>query len=136
MRINAHQDNVAGVKIPRFERVMTGASDTKMHLTGLGKGGQQVQQCRKVRRRGGPVRCCGAVVLMPWWFAGACCAWRAAQAHQAHEQSACWLSGLHRKLLRLHAAEVRASSTCAADTGVHDGSGDAGWSWPARNPKP
>lgn len=51
VRINAHQDNVAGVKIPRFERVMTGASDTKMHLTGLGKGGQQVQQCRKVRPR-------------------------------------------------------------------------------------
>lgn len=50
VRINAQTDNVAGVKIPRFERVMTGASDTKMHLTGLGKGGQQVQQCRKVRR--------------------------------------------------------------------------------------
>jgi len=30
---------------------MTGAGDTKMHLTGLGKGGQQVQQCRKVRGR-------------------------------------------------------------------------------------
>lgn len=50
VRINAQTDNVAGVKIPRFERVTTGASDTKMHLTGLGKGGQQVQQCRKVRR--------------------------------------------------------------------------------------
>ncbi|KAK9837412.1 hypothetical protein WJX81_000614 [Elliptochloris bilobata] len=47
VRVNAQQDNVAGVKIPRFERVMTGASDTKMHLTGLGKGGQQVQYCRK-----------------------------------------------------------------------------------------
>jgi V-type H+-transporting ATPase subunit D len=51
VRVNAHTDNVAGVKIPRFERVMTGAGDTKMHLTGLGKGGQQVQQCRKVRGR-------------------------------------------------------------------------------------
>ena len=69
MRINAQQDNVAGVKIPRFERVMTGASDTKMHLTGLGKGGQQVQQCRKV------LRVYGFRVLQPQDPDPTSCAW-------------------------------------------------------------
>ena len=43
----AQTDNVAGVRIPKFEQHnMSGES--KMNLTGLGKGGQQVQQCRKV----------------------------------------------------------------------------------------
>ncbi|KIZ04216.1 V-type H+-transporting ATPase subunit D [Monoraphidium neglectum] len=39
-------DNVAGVKIPKFESVSQ-PGDTKMDLTGLGKGGQQIQSCRK-----------------------------------------------------------------------------------------
>lgn len=47
MRVVAQTDNVAGVKIPKFEHTMTGG-EGKMGLTGLGKGGQQVQQCRKV----------------------------------------------------------------------------------------
>ena len=47
VRVVAQTDNVAGVKIPKFEHTMTGG-EGKMGLTGLGKGGQQVQQCRKV----------------------------------------------------------------------------------------
>ena len=47
VRVIAQTDNVAGVRIPKFEQHnMSGES--KMNLTGLGKGGQQVQQCRKV----------------------------------------------------------------------------------------
>ena len=47
VRVRAQTDNVAGVRIPKFEEVVT-AGESKMALTGLGKGGQQVQQCRKV----------------------------------------------------------------------------------------
>jgi len=47
VRVVAQTDNVAGVKIPKFEQHVTGG-EAKMNLTGLGKGGQQVQQCRKV----------------------------------------------------------------------------------------
>jgi len=47
-KVYSQQDNVAGVKIPKFQhgKVGTGA-DTKMDLTGLGSGGQQIQSCRK-----------------------------------------------------------------------------------------
>ena len=48
MRVNAKTDNVAGVKIPKFEKIETTSSDSKMNLTGLGSGGQQVQATRKV----------------------------------------------------------------------------------------
>ena len=47
VKVHAQQDNVAGVKIPKFERLTLG-TDTKMNLTGLGAGGQQIQQTRKV----------------------------------------------------------------------------------------
>ena len=53
VRVRAATDNVAGVKLPRFETVVDsgsangGAADSKMDLTGLGKGGAQVQACRK-----------------------------------------------------------------------------------------
>ena len=47
VRVKAQTDNVAGVRIPKFEQIITGG-ESKMNLTGLGKGGQQVQQCRKV----------------------------------------------------------------------------------------
>ena len=39
---------MAGVKIPKFEKSEHTKSDSKMNLTGLGKGGQQVQGTRKV----------------------------------------------------------------------------------------
>ena len=48
VKVHAQQDNVAGVKIPKFEQLDVG-SDTKMNLTGLGAGGQQVQATRKVQ---------------------------------------------------------------------------------------
>ena len=37
----------AGVKIPKFEQLHTGAENSKISLTGLGSGGQQIQTCRK-----------------------------------------------------------------------------------------
>jgi V-type H+-transporting ATPase subunit D len=46
LKVYSSLDNVAGVKIPKFESAST-PGDTKMDLTGLGKGGQQVQACRK-----------------------------------------------------------------------------------------
>lgn len=46
VRVYGGLDNVAGVKIPKFEsQVLPGES--KMELTGLGRGGQQIQACRK-----------------------------------------------------------------------------------------
>ena len=38
---------MAGVKLPRFEVVQDGAGGNKMDMTGLGKGGAQLQACRK-----------------------------------------------------------------------------------------
>ncbi len=35
-------DNVAGVKIPKFEQLLEGV-DSKMSLTGLSKGGKAIQ---------------------------------------------------------------------------------------------
>ena len=48
VRVKAQTDNVAGVRIPKFEQLVTGG-ESKMNLTGLGKGGQQVQATRKAR---------------------------------------------------------------------------------------
>ncbi|GAX73769.1 hypothetical protein CEUSTIGMA_g1220.t1 [Chlamydomonas eustigma] len=46
IKVNGGLDNVAGVKIPKFAaEVIPG--ETKMDLTGLGRGGQQLQSCRK-----------------------------------------------------------------------------------------
>uniref|UniRef100_A0A1D1ZNL9 V-type proton ATPase subunit D n=2 Tax=Auxenochlorella protothecoides TaxID=3075 RepID=A0A1D1ZNL9_AUXPR len=46
IRVRATQDNVAGVKLPKFESFKEGA-DTKLALIGLGNGGKQIQDCRK-----------------------------------------------------------------------------------------
>lgn len=44
------QDNVAGVKLPRFEHFVDAASSSSssadLSLTGLARGGQQIQGCR------------------------------------------------------------------------------------------
>lgn len=49
-RVQAKQDNVSGVLLPQFESVIaTGSND--FGLTGLGKGGQQVQRCRETYSR-------------------------------------------------------------------------------------
>ncbi|GFH33147.1 v-type proton ATPase subunit D, partial [Haematococcus lacustris] len=46
VRVAGGLDNVAGVKIPKF-RTYVVPGDSKMDLTGLGRGGQQLQNCRK-----------------------------------------------------------------------------------------
>ncbi|KAL4451447.1 hypothetical protein ABPG77_009519 [Micractinium sp. CCAP 211/92] len=45
-KVKASQDNVAGVRLPKFEGVKEGA-DSKLGLIGLGTGGKQIQECRK-----------------------------------------------------------------------------------------
>lgn len=47
VRVAAKTDNVAGVKIPKFAQQVDSSTQSKMELTGLGKGGAQVQECRK-----------------------------------------------------------------------------------------
>ena len=47
VRVRATQDNVAGVKLPRFESIKE-AGDGKAGLIGLGTGGKQIQECRCV----------------------------------------------------------------------------------------
>ncbi|KAE8669541.1 V-type proton ATPase subunit D [Hibiscus syriacus] len=44
LKVRSRQENVAGVKLPKFEYFTEGES--KNDLTGLARGGQQVQQCR------------------------------------------------------------------------------------------
>lgn len=44
-QVKASQDNVAGVRLPKFEGVKEGA-DSKLGLIGLGSGGKQIQECR------------------------------------------------------------------------------------------
>lgn len=46
VKVHAQQDNVAGVRIPKFEQLDVKV-ESKMNLTGLGAGGQQVQATRK-----------------------------------------------------------------------------------------
>lgn len=46
VKVKASMDNVAGVKIPKFEQTISGA-DGKMALTGLGAGGKAIQAARK-----------------------------------------------------------------------------------------
>ncbi|KAL2761230.1 hypothetical protein ACRALDRAFT_2039673 [Sodiomyces alcalophilus JCM 7366] len=49
-RIRTKQENVSGVLLPTFESYVTQRSDD-FGLTGLGKGGQQVQRCRETYAR-------------------------------------------------------------------------------------
>ncbi|KAG2713044.1 hypothetical protein I3843_04G147400 [Carya illinoinensis] len=44
LKVRSKQENIAGVKLPKFEYFTEG--ETKNDLTGLARGGQQVQQCR------------------------------------------------------------------------------------------
>lgn len=46
VRVMTHSENVAGVKLPKFESV-TENKDVKLGLIGLGTGGKQIQECRK-----------------------------------------------------------------------------------------
>ncbi|KAJ7565290.1 hypothetical protein O6H91_02G055300 [Diphasiastrum complanatum] len=45
IKVKAKQENVAGVKLPKFEH-FTEAGESKNDLTGLARGGQQIQLCR------------------------------------------------------------------------------------------
>ena len=54
VRVKAYADNVAGVKIPKFNACGSGSggeggtsTESKSELTGLGRGGKQVQKCKK-----------------------------------------------------------------------------------------
>jgi V-type H+-transporting ATPase subunit D len=49
LRVRAHQDNIAGVKLPRFEHFLAASSSTS--LAGLAAGGQQVAACRAAYTR-------------------------------------------------------------------------------------
>jgi V-type H+-transporting ATPase subunit D len=44
LKVRSRQENIAGVKLPKFEYFTDG--ETKNALTGLARGGQQVQLCR------------------------------------------------------------------------------------------
>lgn len=44
LKVRSRQENVAGVKLPKFDYFTEG--ETKNDLTGLARGGQQVQACR------------------------------------------------------------------------------------------
>lgn len=44
IKVKSRQENIAGVKLPKFEHYIDG--ETKNDLTGLARGGQQVQACR------------------------------------------------------------------------------------------
>mmetsp|Transcript_40661 Transcript_40661/g.100480 ORF Transcript_40661/g.100480 Transcript_40661/m.100480 type:complete len:271 (-) Transcript_40661:126-938(-) len=46
VRVKASTDNVAGVKLPKFEHYLEG-TESKASMTGLGKGGKQLQNCKK-----------------------------------------------------------------------------------------
>ncbi|KAG1679398.1 hypothetical protein FOA52_007689 [Chlamydomonas sp. UWO 241] len=46
VKVTGGLDNVAGVKIPHFITAIT-PGESKMDLIGLGRGGQQLQHCRK-----------------------------------------------------------------------------------------
>lgn len=49
-RIRTKQENVSGVFLPKFESYTT-EGNNDFGLTGLGKGGQQVQRCRETYAR-------------------------------------------------------------------------------------
>lgn len=49
-RVQAKQENVSGVFLPQFE-AYTEQGINDFGLTGLGKGGQQVQRCRETYAR-------------------------------------------------------------------------------------
>ncbi len=49
-RVRTKQENVSGVFLPQFESY-TAESNNDFALTGLGKGGQQVQRCRETYAR-------------------------------------------------------------------------------------
>ncbi|EMC91734.1 hypothetical protein BAUCODRAFT_302779 [Baudoinia panamericana UAMH 10762] len=50
-RVRTRQENVSGVFLPQFESFQQEGVDSGFGMTGLGKGGQQVQKCRDTYTR-------------------------------------------------------------------------------------
>lgn len=50
-RVRTKQENVSGVFLPAFESFTEESASNDFALTGLGKGGQQVQRCRETFSR-------------------------------------------------------------------------------------
>ncbi|KAF2723807.1 hypothetical protein K431DRAFT_242007 [Polychaeton citri CBS 116435] len=50
-RVRTRQENVSGVFLPQFESFQEEGVDEGFKMTGLGKGGQQVQKCRETYTR-------------------------------------------------------------------------------------
>ena len=50
-RVRTKQENVSGVLLPQFEAYTASEGASEFQLTGLGRGGQQVQKCREVYRK-------------------------------------------------------------------------------------
>lgn len=50
-RVRTRQENVSGVFLPQFESFTAEGGGNDFGLTGLGKGGQQVQRCRETYAR-------------------------------------------------------------------------------------
>ncbi|KAK4574685.1 H(+)-transporting V1 sector ATPase subunit D [Recurvomyces mirabilis] len=50
-RVRTRQENVSGVFLPQFESVQRDDVGSDFQMTGLGKGGQQVQKCRETYTR-------------------------------------------------------------------------------------
>jgi V-type H+-transporting ATPase subunit D len=46
LRVHTRTENVSGVMLPVFEHTVDGAD--AFELTGLGRGGQQVQKCKEI----------------------------------------------------------------------------------------
>lgn len=71
--MRAHVENVAGVKIPKFERVtgaeaaaVGGGGSSRMDLTGLGAGGMALGKSREVRCHGHDrALCCLCAAALP-----------------------------------------------------------------------
>lgn len=49
--LRTKQENVSGVMLPQFETYTVDSGPSEFQLTGLGRGGQQVQKCREVYKR-------------------------------------------------------------------------------------
>ena len=68
-RVKTKQENVSGVFLPQFESY-TAEGSSDFGLTGLGKGGQQVQRCRETYARAVEtlVELASLQVCITWFF--------------------------------------------------------------------
>lgn len=76
-RIRAKQENVSGVLLPAFESYLT-EGNNDFAMTGLGKGGQQVQRCRETYARA--VEALVELASLQVWLSDRRARWRASLA--------------------------------------------------------